>query len=89
MKYRVVWAPNAESDLEAILGLVARRTETVKAAREIDSHLLSNPHAFGESRVDQIRIGFVLPLGIEYEVFDDVRTVIVHSVWRISSRSDS
>ncbi len=58
MRYRVAWAPNAESDLEAMLAAVARRTETVEAAREIDRHLISNPYAFGESRFDQIRILF-------------------------------
>lgn len=89
MRYRVVWAPDTERNLEAILATVAQRTGAVEAARDIDSHLMSNPHAFGESRVDQIRIGFVLPLGVEYEVFEDIRMVIVHSVWHIGSRSGS
>ena len=42
---------------------------------------------FGESRYDAVRVGFVLPLGVQFEVFDDVRTVIVYDVWRIDVKS--
>jgi hypothetical protein len=28
-------------------------------------------------------VGFVHPLGVQFEVMDDVQTVIVHDVWRI------
>ncbi len=56
------------------------------AARQIDRHLLAAPTSFGESRYDTIRIGFVYPLGIQFEVMDDVRTVIVHDVWRIDRK---
>jgi hypothetical protein len=33
-----------------------------------------------------MRIGFVEPPGIQFEVMDDVRTVIVHDVWRIDRK---
>lgn len=86
MKYRVLWAPDAEHELDAILASAADQTKLVSAARYVDGFLLTDPISFGESRYDNIRIGFVLPLGVEYEILDDVRTVIVHGVWRIGSR---
>jgi hypothetical protein len=60
--WSIFWSPNAESQLEAILGEVAQRLEMANAARDIDGHVMSNPLAFGESRYDDVRIGFVLPL---------------------------
>ena len=33
-----------------------------------------------------MRVGFVFPLGVQFEVMDDVRTVIVHDVWRIDRK---
>ena len=56
------------------------------AAKEIDRHLLTNPHDFGESRYGVMRIGLVWPLGVQFEVMDDVRTVIVHDIWRIDRK---
>ncbi len=58
----------------------------IAAARQIDEELVADPHAFGESRYDSVRIGFALPLGVHFEVIDDVRTVIVYDVWRIDNK---
>jgi hypothetical protein len=44
---------------------------------------LAAPLAFGESRFEGVRIGFVFPLGVHFEVLDDVQTVIVYDVGRI------
>ena len=57
-----------------------------KTAGEIDGHLLGQPNEFGESRYDTVRIGFVHPLGVQFEVLEDVRTVIVYDVWRIDRK---
>lgn len=86
MKHRVFWSPNAERQLEAILSKDSLRAEIANAARDIDGHLLTDPFAFGESRYENVRVGFVLPLGVEYEVLEDVHTVIAHGVWRVSGR---
>jgi hypothetical protein len=43
--------------------------------------------SFGESRYDKMRIGFLNPLGVDFEVMDDLRTVVVHDVWRITRRN--
>jgi hypothetical protein len=86
MQYRVLWALFAEDKLEQLLQAASEPAILAVAARQIDRHLLNAPASFGESRYDTIRVGFVYPLGIQFEVMDDVRTVIVHDVWRIDRK---
>lgn len=86
MSHRVFWSPNVEQRLEEILQDRVAQTQNAAAAKEIDQHLSHNPIGFGESRYDAVRVGFVLPLGVQYEVLKDVRTVIVYDVWRIDMR---
>jgi mRNA-degrading endonuclease RelE of RelBE toxin-antitoxin system len=83
MKYRVLWEPYAESQLERILGETTDQARIVAATRAIDGQLLTAPLEFGESRWDTVRIGFERPLGVLYDILDDVRTVIVYEVWFI------
>lgn len=83
MQYRVLWSPDAEARLERLL----RESEPTAfviagTVREIDAELFDLPNAFGESRYESIRIGFVYPLGVQFEVMEDVKTVIVHDIWR-------
>jgi hypothetical protein len=85
VNYRVFWAPQAEKQLEAILQDLTEQVRIAAAARRIDESLASSPLTFGESRYDTLRVGFELPLGIDYEVLQDLRTVIVYHVWRIDS----
>ncbi len=86
MRHRVFWSPPAEQRLEEIAFAAADPQAVAAAAREIDRRLVQNPVAFGESRDDTIRIAFVEMLGVQFEVLDDVRTVIVYDVWRINRR---
>jgi hypothetical protein len=83
MSYRVFWSPHADQRLEEILYDRTSQAQNAAAARDIDLILSSDPAGFGESRYDTVRIGFVRPLGVQYEVLEDVRTVIVYDVWRI------
>jgi hypothetical protein len=84
--YRVLWAPSAEEMLEQLLQASSDPQLLATAARELDRRLINDPNGFGESRYELIRIGFVFPLGIQFEVMDDVRTVIVHDAWRIDQK---
>jgi hypothetical protein len=86
MSYRVFWSPHAEERLEALLQDARAMPEIADAARTIDQYLGSYPIEFGESRFDTVRIGFVRPLGVQYELLEDVSTVIVYDVWRIDVR---
>jgi len=84
--YRVFWAPFAEQRLETIVRSHADHSPIVTAARLLNAQLARDPIDVGESRFDAVRIGFELPLGIQYEVLEDVRTVIVYDVWWIDRK---
>ena len=86
MQHRVLWAPDAEDKLEQFLKNASDPSILAAAAREIDQHLITAPKEFGESRYDTMRVGFMFPLGVQFEVMDDVQTVIVHDVWRIDRK---
>jgi hypothetical protein len=86
MQHRVLWAPDAEDKLEQYLKNASDPKFLAAAAREINQHLIAAPHEFGESRYDAMRVGFAFPFGVQFEVMDDVRTVIVHDVWRIDRK---
>ena len=82
MPYRVFWSPEAERLLKK-LHVTARDSITVShAADEIDKQLHTDPTEVGESREANVRVGFQEPLGIEFEVMEDVQTVVVFNVWR-------
>jgi hypothetical protein len=82
MTYRVLWSPHAEHILERMLQNSPEREVLAVAVGEIDKRLITDPDAFGESRYDMVRVGFIRPLGVQFEVMDDVRTVIVYDAWR-------
>jgi hypothetical protein len=87
MSYRVFWSPYAEKRLETILSNAQDVSLLVLATEEIDRYLAAIPKELGESRYDTIRIGFVPPLGVQFELLDDVQTASVYDVWRIDRRS--
>jgi hypothetical protein len=86
MTFRVFWSPHAEQRLESLLGDASDVASLAAAARQLDHYLAADPKAFGESRYDTVRVGFVRPLGVQYEVIDDVQAVIVYDVWRIDKK---
>lgn len=89
MQHRVLWTPYAEHRLEALIAAAADRSRLAAAAREIDNKLMKSATRFGESRYESMRVGFVRPLGVQFEVMTDVRTVIVHDVWRVDRKKGS
>jgi hypothetical protein len=86
MKYRVFWSPEAERQFESILTDRYVYDQAVEAARDIDAVLMNDPLGFGESRTETIRVGFIRPLDVQYDVLTDVQTVVVEDVWRIDQR---
>lgn len=86
MRCRVFWSPYAEEKLESLLRNASGPDVIAAAAREIDRFLSSMPETFGESRYDTMRVAFVFPLGVQFEVMNDVQTVIVHDAWRIDRK---
>jgi hypothetical protein len=86
MPFRVFWSPYAEDGFEQFVTALPDPKLLASAARRVDQALSADPIEFGESRYDAIRIGFAHPIGIQFEVMQDVQTVIVHSVWLIDRR---
>lgn len=82
MKYRILWSPDAEKSYETLLANANANERTVlaAAARAINQQLVDDPFQFGESRYEDVRIGFEPPLTVQYQVMTDVRTVIVFIV---------
>jgi len=83
MNYRVFWEPYAETRLVEMLKNSGDARALSEAAKRIDMALAFDPIGFGESRYDTVRIGFVRPLAVQYDVLNDVRTIIVYDVWRV------
>ena len=83
MTFTVLWTPSAEKDLAAVWMAADDRDAVTSAAATIDALLRENPQALGESREESLRITFVAPLGVDFEVLDEDRIVYVLSVWSI------
>jgi plasmid stabilization system protein ParE len=82
MKYAVVWSPDAENDLAAIWVDATDRAAVTAAGDELDVILREDAHLKGESRHGRVRILFLAPLAIEFEVRRDDRIARVVFVWR-------
>jgi hypothetical protein len=85
MSYTVVWNPDAERELaEAWLNAPDQALVT-RTAHGIEQVLAREPLTYGESRKSSVsRVAFESPLGIDFEVIEDDKRVIVTSVWLIS-----
>lgn len=87
--YEVLWEDSATNELAA-LWLSAPSEERAKitaATAEIDRSLQLNPTDSGESRPDGIRIHYVLPLGIRFDVDANRGVARVLQVWRVRRRA--
>lgn len=87
MSYRVLWSPEAEARLSVLFSRADEVEMLAVIVREIDRRLFNKPDEFGESRYDAVRVGFVRPLGVLFEIHHDIRTVIVYGVWRTDRKS--
>lgn len=87
MKYRVAWTASAQEHLASIWLASRERSPVTSAAARIDDDLREDPHTKGESRSGSVRILINRPLGVQYEVIEEDRTVYVLSVWTTERRS--
>ena len=82
MNYRVDWEPLAEQELAAIWNAAPDRNAVTAAASSLDRLLAHDPLRLGESRTSSVhRIAYHDILGVEYEVVEDDKLVIVHAVF--------
>ena len=62
MPYRVFWSPDAERLFKNLLAAAPSDAAALAhAAAFVDNELHADPHQFGESRHENVRIGFQLP----------------------------
>jgi plasmid stabilization system protein ParE len=84
MSYTVVWKPAAEKELAQLWTDADDRSAVTAAANEIDRLLKSNPRDQGESRSGSVRVVFLDPLGVFFDVQDEDRLVSVLRVWQVA-----
>jgi hypothetical protein len=79
--FQVRWK-RAALDFVTELGLdSADRSGITAAVDEVDRLLTSDPENAGESRSETVRILFVAPLGVFFEVDEPKKTVHVLRAW--------
>ena len=82
MNYTVEWIHQAQSDLATVWLAAADRNAVSAASARLDAALADRPLELGESRQSSVsRMTFDEPLGIEFEVTEDDKRVIVQAVW--------
>lgn len=84
MNYQVDWTPPAEQDLaDRWLSATDREAVTV-AAEWLDEQLATDPLRLGEPWGSSVhRIAVSGPIGVEFEVIEDDKRVIVHGVFAV------
>jgi len=82
MNYEVFWGPIAESMLAEIWLDAPNRGFATQTAADLERKLAQDPLHLGESRASSVqRIVYQPPLGIEFEVIEDDKRVIVQGVF--------
>ena len=82
--YTVIWQKVAENELAELWLAASDRRAVTRAASTIDAALSVRPLRLGESRASSVqRIVYQAPLGIEFEVVEDDKRVIVQGVFSI------
>jgi hypothetical protein len=85
MNYLVQFDPPAELHLAAIWMAPADQTAVTDAVTWIETRLSRNLLRLGESCESFVhRIMFRPPIGVEYEVVEDDKLVLVHGVFAIA-----
>ena len=85
MSYEVIWQQITEQELAAAWLAATDRNAVTHAAASLDGQLAHDPLRLGESRTSSVhRVAYFLPLGVEFEVVEDDKRVIVQGVFTIS-----
>lgn len=83
MKFTVVWRRTAVNELAELWLRAPDREAFSLAVAQIERLLANDPREQGESREDDTRVLLILPVGVEYDVDDGDRKVLVNTVWSI------
>jgi hypothetical protein len=84
MTYQVDWTPDAENDLAALWAAAPDRRAVTTASGWLDIALAHAPFRLGQPWASSVhRIAGAGPIGIEFEVIEDDKRVIVHAVFAV------
>jgi hypothetical protein len=82
MIHHVFWFPDADKKLQEIVAETDDKDDLALVIKKLDRWLSRFPQDVGESRFENVRLGFLPPLGILFEILENPPTVIVVDVWR-------
>lgn len=82
MTFTVVWKAEAEEELAAIWLKAPDQAAVSRAADHLDAALRQNPWVESRSRRGTLRIKYAPPLGIQYQIREADRQVVVVEVTR-------
>ena len=84
MYYEVIWTRAAENDLAAIwLATLDQAAMTAVAAR-LEELLADRPLRLGNARTSSVhRVAYLAPLGVEFQVIEDDKRVIVQAAFTL------
>jgi hypothetical protein len=84
MNYRVEWTEEAENDLAAFQIAAEDQSVVTRASEWLDRRLALDPRNFGEEWISVThRIAARDPIGVEFEVIEDDKLVLVHGVFTL------
>jgi plasmid stabilization system protein ParE len=88
--YELIWAMTAEQQLAEVWLTGADRRAITAAANWLEERMAMAPLRLGQPGTSSVqRVAFRDPLGIEFEVIEDDKRVIVLAVWNADrGRSD-
>ena len=84
MNYIVHWTDVALNELAAVWTAAADQNAVTAASHRLEQDITADPYGRGLLRVSSANYTAVdLPLGIEYDVIEDDKTVRVLRVWSL------
>jgi hypothetical protein len=84
MNYIVHWTAGAIGQLATVWTAASDRTAVTEASYRLEMEIRADPYGVGVPRNTPLnRTAVELPLGIEYEIIEDDKTVRILSVWAI------
>ena len=86
MSFHVFWIPQADQQLQDLLQTAEDAGSLLKSVKEINKALSTFPKIFGESRTEDVRVAFVHPLALLFQIVAESDNVIVLAIWRIDPK---
>jgi hypothetical protein len=84
MNFAIDWTADALNELAAVWNVAADQAAVTQASHRLELALARHPFAIGVDRDSSVnRTAVDLPLGIDYEIIEDDKTVRIIRVWSV------